>query len=182
MSEIQAQDSTDPTGVAVVEGKHSKELTRARDRKANMAYKMSLSGANWKLIATTCGYPTPRAAKVAVERMWEKRLEPADKQHLRLLVAGRLDTLLRSVWPDATEPSSDKHLAAVGRARELVADYRKVFGIDAPQEILVTSPTQRDMDELVAGVIEGTLPTVGNADIVDAELVTETVAFDAVSD
>ena len=64
------QDSSDPTGISE-DNKPSKEANRARQRKANAAYKMALSGANWKQIARVCGYPTERAAKVAVELMLE---------------------------------------------------------------------------------------------------------------
>ncbi|HEY5419145.1 MAG TPA: hypothetical protein VIL10_00285, partial [Marmoricola sp.] len=64
---MQAQDSSDPTGVVDTSGHGSKEITRARQRKSNAALSLAMAGANWKDIARTCGYPTPRAAKVAVE-------------------------------------------------------------------------------------------------------------------
>lgn len=167
---MQAQDSSDPTGVAIVEGHHSKELTRARGRKANMALALSLGGADWKDIARACGYPTARAAKVAVELACEKRLDTMDKKHLRMLVSGRLDTLLRSTWPKANDPDSPEHLAAVGKAREIVADQRKLFGLDAPTEVMVTSPTQREIDEWVARALSGSLPEVEEFDIIDGEV------------
>jgi hypothetical protein len=171
------QDSSHPTGIST-EGKTQPEAVRARQRKANAAYRMALSGANWKQIARVCGYPTERAAKVAVELMLEKRIDPSDKQHLRLMVSGRLDTLLRGIWAKATDQDSPEQLTAVQRVREIVADYRKVWGIDAPQEVIVTSPTQRDIDEFVASVVRGTLPPVENADIVDADIIGETEQFE----
>ena len=170
------QDSTDPTGIAQ-DGPPSKEATRARQRKANAAYRMALSGANWKQIARVCGYPTERAAKVAVEQMLEKRLDPSDKQHLRLMVSARLDTMLRGIWAKATDQDSPDQLAAVQRVREIVADYRKVWGVDAPQEVLITNPTQRDIDTFVAGVVQHQLPPVDNADIVEADILSDTMSF-----
>jgi hypothetical protein len=86
-----------------------------------------------------------------------------------MLAAGRLDQLLRSVWNDANDPSSELFLPAVGKAREIIADHRKLLGLDAPQEILVTSPTQRELDAFVASVVVKELPTVGNADITESE-------------
>lgn len=175
------QDSSDPTGVAVVSGKTQPETVRARRRKANMAFKMALKpGNDWRLIARTCGYPSPRAARVAVEAMMEERLDPSDKEHLRLVVASRLDSLLRGVWRKATNPEDPEHLTAVQRAREIIADHRRVWGIDAPSEVLVTSPTQRDIDELVATVVAGQLPPVENYDIVEAEIVSDEETADAV--
>lgn len=170
---MQAQDSSDPTGVANLSPRGGKELSRARNRKAGAALSMSLSGADWKQIARSCGYPTPRAAKVAVELMLEKRLDAMDREHLRLQVSGRLDVLLRGVWSKATDPESPEHLVAVGRAREIIADHRKVWGTDAPQEIVVTNPTQGQIDEWVAGIIGGSLPQVQEADIVEAEVLSD---------
>lgn len=169
---MQAQDSTHETGVAVVEGtRGGKEVTRARDRKAKSALALSLQGANWRTIARQCGYPTERAAKVAVELMLERRLDAMDRQHLRLLVSGRLDALLKPLWKKATDEESPEHLAAVGRAREIIADTRKLWGLDAPQEITIHSPTQEQIDEWVARVMTGTLPEVEEADIVEADIV-----------
>lgn len=176
---MHAQDSSDPTGVANLAATGGKELARARSRKAGAALAMSLSGADWKQIARSCGYPTPRAAKVAVELMLEKRLDAMDREHLRLQVSGRLDALLRGVWPKATDPESPEHLVAVGRAREIIADHRKTWGTDAPQEIVVTNPTQAQIDEWVAGVIGGSLPEVEDADIVEADVVTDDEEFTA---
>jgi len=178
---MQAQDSNDPTGVVVVAGKHSKELTRARKRKANAALALSLAGADWKQISRSCGYPTPRAAKVAVELMLEKRLDAMDRDHLRLQVSGRLDSLLRSVWNKAHDQDSPDHLPAVGRARDIIADHRKVWGLDAPTEVMVTSPTQGQLDEWVARVLSTTMPTVEEFDIVDGEVLEDEDPGDAVS-
>lgn len=174
---MHAQDSTDPTGVANLAPTAGKEVVRARQRKANSALALHLSGADWKQVARQCGYPTPRTAKVAVERMLEKRLDAMDREHLRLSVSGKLDTLLRGVWGKATDPESPEHLIAVGRARELIADYRKTWGTDAPQEIVVTNPTQSQIDEWVAGVVGGSLPQVQEADIVEADVVEDGEEF-----
>lgn len=175
---MQAQDSSDQTGVADLSGHGSKEVTRARNRKAKAALAYSIAGADWKQVARQCGYPTPRAAKVAVERMLEKRLDAMDKEHLRLMVSARLDTLLRTVWGKATDSDDDQQLPAAKVARELIADYRRVWGVDAPQEILVTSPTQRDIDEFVAGVLESSLPPVENADIVEADVIDDETTWE----
>lgn len=170
---MQAQDSEHPTGVSIVEGTGSKELVRARTRKASAALALSLAGADWKQIAKTCGYPTPRAAKVAVELALEKRLTPMDREHLRKLVSGRLDSLLRSVWEKAHDDDSPDHLPAVGRARDLIADHRKLWGLDAPMEVMVTSPTQRQLEDWVARVLSTQTPPVDDFDIVDADIVEE---------
>jgi hypothetical protein len=77
------------------------------------------------------------------------------------------------VAPKAKDQTSPEHLAAVGRYREIVADFRKLYGLDAPSEVLVSTPTQREIDDLVGRHVAQQLPDVEEADIVDAELVEE---------
>lgn len=166
-----AQDSSDPTGVASVDDvKPSKEIVRARERKANAGLDLAIHGAPWETIAEVIGYPTARAAKVAVEQALERNLSTVDRQKLRLLVHGRLNALLYSVSAKAMDESNPEHLAAVGRYREIVADQRKMWGMDAPQEILVTNPTQREIDDWVGLTVSKGLPNVVEDDIVDAEI------------
>lgn len=167
-----AQDSSDPTGVAKVNDVNtSKELVRARERKANAALDMALHGANWEQIAEVLGFPTARTAKVAVEGALERNLDTVDRQKLRLMVHGRLNAALASISPKAMDPEHAEHIAALGRFREIVADQRRMWGLDAPQEVLVTNPTQREIDDWVGVAVSKGMPTVEEDDIVDGEVV-----------
>lgn len=169
-----AQDSSDPTGVAKVNDVNgSKELVRARERKANAALDMALHGANWDQIAEVLGYPTARLAKVAVEIALERNLDTVDRQKMRLLVHGRLNAALQSVAGKAMDTEHPEHLAAVGRYREIVADQRRMWGIDAPQEVLISNPTQREIDDWVGVAVSKGMPDVEEDDIVDGEVVEE---------
>lgn len=167
-----AQDSSDPTGVAKINDVNtSKELTRARDRKANAGLDLAIHGASWDTIAEVIGYPTARAAKVAIEQALERNLSTVDRQKLRLLVHGRLNAMLYSVSGKAMDEEHPEHLAAVGRYREIVADQRRMWGLDAPQEVLVTNPTQREIDDWVGKAVAKGVPNVEEDDIVDGEIV-----------
>src|SRR4051794_33818119 len=54
---VQAQDSSDPTGVAKVDATlDQRSLRRARARKANAAIQMKLAGATWDEVARALGY------------------------------------------------------------------------------------------------------------------------------
>lgn len=161
-----AQDSSDPTGV-VSDNPRDKEVIRARDRKANAAIEMKLAGANWDDIAEVLGYPTGRAALVATERALEKELREASKDSLRLLTQKRLDRLLRAVWAKAIDPASPEQMVAVTKARELIADHRKLFGLDAPTEISVHSPSESEIEQWVASVTRSNAPELEEADIFD---------------
>jgi hypothetical protein len=176
---MQAQDSSDPTGVAVVEGKLGKETIRARDRKAHAALSLRIAGAAPEDIATTLGYPTARAVQVAIELALEKRLDETDRDHLRKIASGRLDTLLRSVWPKATTSTDPEHLAAVARARDLVDRHIRLWGLDAPTEVVVTSPTQEQLDAWVARVVSQQSVEVEEFDIIEGEVIGDDDALPA---
>lgn len=163
------QDPTHPTGVINTTRKHSPELERARVNKSEAALAMKLGGATWWEIAHALGYPSEDAVIRAVERMLGKRLDTADREHLRSLAAARLESLIRSTWGKAHDTEHPEHLAAVKTTRESIESGARLLGLNAPQEILVTSPTQQHLDEWVAKVVSSNLPEVAEADIVDAE-------------
>lgn len=163
------QNSEDPTGVEHVAGDSDNHVTRARQRKANSALAMKLAGANWTEIAQTLGYPTPRSALVAVEKALEQALDGTDREHMRGLAGARLERLLRSVWPKAIDPESPEQMIAVSKAREVIADHRRLFGLDAPTEVIVHQPTRIELEEWVAKVVNSTNPPVIEGEVIDVE-------------
>lgn len=181
------QDSTDPTGVR---GETSGEkaggrkvngnsVSAARSRKAAAAIELSLGGADWGEIARILGYPTARLAKVATERTLAKQLTDTDREKLRALASKRLDRLLRAVWSKAIDPEAPEQLAAAGRARELIADHRRLWGLDAPSEVVVTSPSQAELDAWVARVVSQQVPDVPEYDIIEGEIVGDSHSISA---
>lgn len=174
----QAQDSSHPTGVVDVDGgRGGSALARARDRKANSALQMRVAGASWDEIAEVIGYPTARAALVATEKALEKELQaPESQQFMRQMAGRRLDRVLRSVYANAINPDHPDHLAYVDRVRQLVNEYSKLMGLNAPQEYIVSSPAQQELERWVARVTQVSMPTVEEDDIFDAEVVEDSAA------
>ena len=175
---MQEQDSSDPTGVkGETSGGRRRDVngnsvSRARQRKANAAIQLRLAGATWAEIAASLGYPTPRQALIATEKALEKQLEDTnDREKMRRLANARLERLLRAVWPKAVDPDNPEHLLALTKAREVIADHRKLFGLDAPTEVVVHNPTATELEAWVARVVTQTLPQVEEYDILDAEIV-----------
>lgn len=164
------QDSSHPTGVDT--DAPGSDPARARDRKANAALQMKLAGATWDEIAEVIGYPTARQALVATERALEKELhEERSQRHLRGLAGKRLERLLRSVWSKAINPEHPEHLQAVARAREVIDRHAKLYGLDAPTEFVVSSPSASQLEAWVASVVQQRSPQVEEANIFDAEVV-----------
>lgn len=173
---MQQQDSSDPTGVA---GKTSgstgatgNSVARARHRKSNAAIQMRLGGATWNEIALALGYPTARTALVSVEKALERELKShGDREEMRRLAGARLDRLLRAVWTKAIDEDHPDQLIATTKAREIVADHRRLFGLDAPSEVIVHSPTQAEIEAWVVQVVSAGTPDVPEFDIIEGEVI-----------
>lgn len=179
-----SQDSNEPTGIqgqtSGGTGATGNSVARARQRKANAAVQLAIAGATWDEIAISLGYPTARTARVAVERALEKQLAKDDsREKMRKMADARLNRLLRSVWPKAINPEHPEHLIAITKSRELIADHRKLFGLDAPSEVVVHTPTQNELESWVALVVSGNQPDVEEYDILDGEIIEDIPQIEA---
>jgi hypothetical protein len=175
-----SQDSSDPTGVSTDGTGRPSALVRARERKAASALQMRLAEATWEEICEVVGYPTPRLARVAVERALEAELrgDEDSKEKMRKIAGMKLDRLLRSVWVKAVDPNNPEHLQAVAKARELIDRHAKLYGLDAPTEVVVHSPTANELEQWVAAVV-GVGPKVEEFDIFEGEVIeTATDGYD----
>lgn len=165
---VQEQDSSHPTGVNG-EKSDDKAVIRARDRKANAAIQMKVLGADWEDIAQVLGFPTPRHALIAVERALEKELRSESKDVLRKMVDRRLERLLRAAMPKAIDERHPEQMAAIGKAREIIADHRKLFGLDAPTEVSIYSPAEGEIEQWISEVVKQDVPELEEADIFEAD-------------
>lgn len=175
---MQEQDSNDPSGIrgrtSGSTGANGNSVSRARQRKSNAAVQLALAGATWDDIALTLGYPTARTARVATERALEKQLSNVeDRKQMRKFANMRLERLLRSVWSKAIDPDHPEHLIAVTKAKELIDRHAKLYGLDAPTEVIVHSPTQHELEQWVAKVTTMVRPMVEEYDILEGEVIEE---------
>lgn len=158
---MQQQDSSEPTGVADLSvGRPANKgvatpVQVSRNRKAQAALQLRLANLTWEEIATSVGYPTARAAMVATERALVKELhEDTDsREHMREMAGARLNRLLRSVWPKAIDGEHPEHLLAASKAREIIDRHIKLYGLDAPTEVIVHTPTRTELEEWVTQVL-----------------------------
>jgi hypothetical protein len=169
------QDSSHPTGVNGPVRKHGdgaqKSLDRARDRKANAALEMRLAHADWDEIAEALGYPTARAALVATEQALERRLVGSeDRDKLRQMAGTRLERMTRALWSKAIDPKNPEQMAAQRETRANIDRFAKLFGLDAPTEVVVHSPTQQELEEWVERVSSTQVPDLEEPDIFDIDL------------
>ncbi len=146
-------------------------VSRAAERKSAAALQLRKSGSDWDEVAELTGFASARAAQTAVERHLESQIrnDPSIKGVMRQLADVRLDRLLRAVWPKAINPDSPEQMIAVAKAREIIADHRKLHGLDAPTEISVHNPTSQEIEAWVAANTAHLRVEVVEDDILDAE-------------
>jgi hypothetical protein len=170
---MQAQDSTDPTGVIDVDGgAGGSHLARARDRKASAALELRRRGVEWDEIAEVLGYPTARTALVATERALEKQLGTEESQKfLRGLARSRLDRVLRAVYPKAIDETSPEQMLAAAKVRDLIATQMKLDGLEAPTQIVHHSPHQAEIEAWVSDMVKHKTPELEEADIFDGDII-----------
>lgn len=167
------QDPTHPDGVVSTTGSNG-ELTRARDRKANAALDLRLAGYSWEEVAEIVGYPDARAAQVNIERALEAHLKEDERSQGRMrdMAGRRLERLLRAVWHKAIDPESPEQMAAQDRARQVISQYSKLYGLDAPTEVnLHANPSEHEIDRWIAAVVSAKDNLPEEADIVDADII-----------
>jgi hypothetical protein len=126
------------------------------------ALALRLAGAGYDEVADALGLPSAVIAREHVEVALEARAwdDVKGRDRLRTEQSARIERLLRSVWGKATNPDHVEHLPAVKVARELIDRLIRLYGLDAPTEVVVHNPTAAEIDAWVATVI-----TAGTADL-----------------
>lgn len=151
---------------------------RAPARTAAAALALRLSGAGYDEVANALGLAGADSARKLAEgaleaRAWDDR---DGRVRLRAENGARLERLLRSVWPKATNSEHPEHLPAVKVARELIDRYVRLYGLDAPAEVIIHNPTATEIEGWVASMLAASTSELRAmeapvAAIIDADIV-----------
>lgn len=145
-------------------------------RQGPAAVQLRVSGASFATIADTLGLSDARAAlRLVTDELAAQGEEALDaRARLRAETNMALDAALDSVWTKAMDPDNDEHLTAL-RTMMTVLDRRaKLNGLDAPTEMIVHNPTQTEIDQWVATMVEQTMPSVEeDDDMIEGEVITD---------
>lgn len=150
-------------------------------RQASAAVALKLGGASFAEIAEALGLADSKVARTMVEsELAARSFDPKARELLRAEAASRIERLLKSVWPKAMDSGNVEHLAAVKVARELVDRHVRLFGLDAPAEVVVHAPTASEIDQWVSRMLGGNVEELMamEDDVID---VGEVPALDAAS-
>ena len=144
--------------------------------RAAAAVKLAVEGASYPDIARILDYRTPVEAKAAVwDAIADLGADHDNVERMRTLQSHRLDKLLYSVGPSATNPDHPDQIA-YGRLYLAILDRQaKLYGLDAAQQVVVYTPTQREIAQH-AERVQALLRTAAGAieaDIIDVEVVDE---------
>lgn len=132
-----------------------------RETRQEAAVALRIAGANWSEIMRALDYASVTQARQAVERALASSVGDDDKKQARFIQNRRIDRLLRSVWAKATDEDREDQLAYVRAALALIDRGIRLGGLDAPQELTIYNPTNREVEEWIQVMVEqnrGELP------------------------
>lgn len=144
------------------------------DRKSRVeaALALRIAGANYSEIAEALEYSSVGQARTAVERGLAATASEEDRKEQRVIAGRRLERLLRGLWAKATNEEHPEQLSAARTALALIDRHIRLFGLDAPSEMVVYSPTAGEMEQWIASMahrVRAGLPE--EIDIIDGEVV-----------
>lgn len=129
---------------------------------------LRFAGADFRTIAQQVGVGSPAEAQRIYLDELSHTITGDDRDTMRTEAAAQLRSLLTSVWSKAHDQDNPEHLFAVQRAQGIIDRMIKLHGLDAPQEVVVHTPTTAEIDNWVRAVVgEATTAGVVEADIVD---------------
>lgn len=181
---IPAQIRQDAAGIATTKSAELAAAKRkaAQDKIAAMdpptraaaAVTMAVEGAGYDDIARIMDYRTPVEAKNAVwAAIAAVEADHGDIERMRALHSRRLDKLLYSVFRQATTPGHPDQLSYGRYALAIMGAQAHLYGLDAAQQVVVYTPTQREI-AAYAEQVQDLLRTQRGAleaDIIDVEVV-----------
>lgn len=155
---------------------HDLDANDDRSDRQKAAIAMRIAGANYSEIAEVLSYSSANLARVAVERGLARTAGPEDREQLRWLEARRLERILRGLWKKATMDEIDgerneEHLPAARTALAVIDRHAKLYGLDAPTEMVVYNPTGGEIQawvERLTSQVREAFPE--EADIIEGEL------------
>lgn len=152
------------------------DLDTQEDRASRQqsAVALRIAGATYSEVAQALGYASANHARLAVERALASTVGDEDREQMRFLEGRRLERLLRGLWGKATNERHPEQLAATRTALAIIDRHAKLYGLDAPTQMVVHSPTAGEIEAWVAQMaaqVSTGMPK--EKDIIEGEIVIE---------
>lgn len=121
--------------------------------RAAAAVNLLIAGATYPDIAKTLIYKSVDEAKRAIwGAIGSIEMDENRRGRERELMARRLNSLISSGWKRANNPNDPDHLAYQRLMLAIMDRQAKLYGLDAPSESIVYTPSQQEINEHVARV------------------------------
>lgn len=140
---------------------------------AEAALGLKIAGASWTTIAKTLDLSGPWEARRMVEMVLAAAAASPEKiDQQRHLHSRRLERLLSSVMPAATNPRHSDHLAYNARALAILDRIAALGGLNAPAQAVVYTPKAEEIEKYVAkfAVLAQADTEAAEADVIDADI------------
>lgn len=170
----QAKHVTDPGAIDAAR----KVAAMDAPTRAAAAVQLAVEGAAYTDIARMLDYDSPTAAKNAVwGAIGDVEIDPKEVARKRDLMGRGLGKLLTSCMRRATNPHDPDHAHYVRTVLAIMDRQARLYGLDAPTNLVVHTPTQQQIDDYVAHVRRLQLIEAGDieADILDAEVIDDQI-------
>lgn len=125
-----------------------------RNSRVEAAIALRVAGANYSEIAEVLGYANVDQARTAVERGIAATASEEDRKRQRELASRRLERVLRSLWSKATDESHPEHLSAARTALAYIDRHIRLWGTDAPSEMVVYAPAAGEIEQWIAKMVQ----------------------------
>lgn len=139
--------------------------------RASAAVNLLISGADYRDIAKVLVYKNTDEVKRAVwNAIGSIEMDENRRGRERELMARRLTAMISSGWKRATNPNDPDHLAYQRLMLAIMDRQAKLYGLDAPTQSIVYTPSQAEINEHVARVRNLVVVEAGDveADVLEA--------------
>lgn len=140
--------------------------------RASAAVNLLLSGASYQDIARTMLYRNVDEAKRTIwHAIGSIEMDENRRGRERELMARRLNAMIASGWKRANNPEDPDHLAYQRLMLAIMDRQAKLYGLDAPSESIVYTPSQQEINEHIARVRNLVIVEAGDveADVLDGD-------------
>lgn len=147
-------------------------VEKDRANRATAAVAMRVSGANYSTIAKMLEYPSPVAAREAVERDLASSVGDNDREIMRAISSRRIEKVMRAMMKRATDEEDPEQINAAKVTLMYIDRHIRLYGQDAPQQMTVYTPSGIEMqawiEEAARNLREA---TPREAELIDGEIV-----------
>lgn len=160
-------ESTDPNELDLVA--EAEFVDRPVSQKARSALHLYYNNASLDEITQVVGFASIEEASRAIDAAVKAELrgDTKAKDRMRHIANRKLDQLLRSVSAKAANPKHPEHLAAVGKALSIIDRHIRLYGLDAPTEMIVHNPDAGEIEAWVTNLLSQASPPLEDVDIFD---------------